>query len=111
MISEIKEYIELILVIIGLISAVVGLLIGLTKSEKGKAKLSKVLFYTNKISDLVVEAEKFIDLDGSAKKDYVLLAFEKLAEENGVEFDIKVADEIIEQVIDLSKKVNFPKKK
>ena len=55
---------------------------------------------------MVAEAEKFVDMDGAAKKEYVLEQAQLWAKKNNVEFDSEQVSQTIEDIIALSKQVN-----
>ena len=51
-------------------------------------------------------AESFANYSGEEKKEYVITKVNQFAIENGIKFDLQMVTEKIEEMIELSKKVN-----
>lgn len=110
MLANIKEYLDLIITIIGSLAIILGLLAKLFKSEKLKKVAETINFYQTKAEVYVKQAEKLFELQtGKEKLAWVVKQIQIEAEKKGVEFDYDEVVSIIETIIDITKHVNIPK--
>lgn len=58
------------------------------------------------VAAAVEAAEALTNYSGAEKKAYVIMKMNKFAIENGIEFDLEAVSEKIEQLVELSKRVN-----
>ena len=66
---------------------------------------------TEKLPELIEEAEKFIEYSGKEKKEYVMDKIGEYAEELGIKADLQFVSEKIEELVKLTKGVNMYEKK
>lgn len=77
-----------------------------TKVAKAATNLLKVM---GVVQGFVVEAEKLTQFTGSFKKEWVMTKVNEFCLQNNIAFDKDKVDELIEDVIKLSKNVNAKK--
>mgnify|MGYP005801754615 FL=1 len=109
------EKAEYILSLVGtILSCMAGILtigIKLIKALKEvKEKINKEKI-TEKLPELIEEAEKFIGYSGKEKKEYVMDKIGEYAEELGIKADLQFVSEKIEELVKLTKGVNMYEKK
>ena len=75
------------------------------KEGKEKEKL------TERLPELIEEAEKFNDYNGKEKRDYVMDRIEEYAHELGIRADLQFVSEKIEELVKMTKGVNIYGKK
>lgn len=104
------EHLEWILSIAGtvlsLIILCVSFLIKLLQSIKARKKEKGQTTLLETVAPIVELAETFESYSGEEKKEYVLTKVNQFAIENGIEFNIEAVSKKIEELIELSKKVN-----
>ena len=59
------------------------------------------------VAPIMQIAESFTNYSSAEKKEYVLTRINQLAIENGINFDVKAISDKIEELIKLSKEVNY----
>lgn len=98
---------EIIITIVTIILTLLSSLLGffLSKNEKAKKYYEIYLKVEKKIKELVIIAENNYT-EGSKKKKYVVASITTFLRENNIELDLKVIDDMIESLIDLTKKIN-----
>lgn len=106
--NNIKELIAVLSSCAGLLAAVTGFLIPLIKNVKAKNRLSALNKLSAVLQSLIVEAEQFANFSGEEKKAYVLTKASRYAMNNGIIFDEQKAAAELENIVELSKKVNAP---
>ncbi|HEY8364061.1 MAG TPA: hypothetical protein VIK84_00695 [Haloplasmataceae bacterium] len=106
MLELIKEIKEILAIIIPVIIGFIVLVSKLTKSTKLK-KLAQNLIEVEKITrDYICNAEKFLNYSGQDKKEWVKTKVNQYCIENDIKYEENVIDDIIENLIVLSKTVN-----
>lgn len=75
-------------------------------NNRGKGILEQLPIIEAHVIKLMEEAEAIKGLTGPQKKKYVLDAVEIFLRENSINFPIKLVSDIIENLIELTKKVN-----
>ena len=60
----------------------------------------------NTVAPIVQTAEAFANYSGAEKKEYVLTKVNQYAIENGIDFDASAVSDKIEELVELSKRVN-----
>jgi len=104
--KDIKEQLDWFLGAISLLAALVGMFAKMTGSIKA-ARFEKALNQVSEFArDGVETAEEFTNYSGSEKKQFALTKINQLCIENSINFDIEQASNMIEQYVQLSKKVN-----
>lgn len=95
--------------ILGLIIAIIICIVRLVKTIKSKNQLQDETDLLNAVAPIMEIAEKFTNYSGTEKKEYVLTRINQLAIENGIEYDEQVISDKIEELIKLTKEVNYNK--
>src|SRR5690554_5759176 len=106
MLEELLEIKEMIAIIISLVIGIVVLIRKLINALKLKSRLKNQISLDAVTLALVSEAEKFSSYSGEEKKEWVKTKVNQYAIINNIVFDEGVVDGVIENLIDLSKKVN-----
>lgn len=81
----------------------------MVKAIKSKKILQDESDLLNAVAPIMEIAEKFTNYSGAEKKEYVLTRINQLAIENGIKYDSDAVSEKIEQLIQLTKEVNYNK--
>lgn len=107
------ENLELILSLAGtalsLFIACVLFIVKLISGYMTKKKLKNSYVLLDAVAPLMEIAETFTSYSGEEKKEYVLTKVNQFAIENGINFDLQAVTKKIEELIELSKKVNNDK--
>ena len=103
-------YLSIAAAIISLIFAIIVCIIKLVRAVKAKTKLQDDTDLLAAVAPVMQIAETFTNYSGAEKKEYVLTRINQLAIENGINFDIQAVSNKIEELIKLSKEVNYKKK-
>lgn len=105
------ENLEIILSVAG---AALGLLVTtvtfLTKfitNAKAKKAAENIIAIGNAMIPYIEQAETFVNFSGEEKKEYVLTKANRYSLEHGIAFDENAVSEKIEELIDLTKRVNM----
>lgn len=106
MIDNLKLIISLGAPMLGFLSTTIIVLKKYVKNNKLRKALEKSEEIINKIIPCVAEAENHLNYSGEEKKEYVMTKINQYAIENGITFDKEVISTKIEELIELSKKVN-----
>lgn len=91
------------------ITALAGLLtflIPFVKSAKAKKALETAKKIAESVQPCIVEAEAFVNYTGEEKKAYVMTKANNFAIANGLEFDADKISTLIDNIVELTKKVN-----
>lgn len=104
--DDIKEIATVVSTCIGIIATISGLVIPLVKNVKAKHKLTALNKFASVLQNLISDAECFTNFTGAEKKEYVLTKANRYAIENKMDFDEEAISAKIEELVDLSKKVN-----
>lgn len=104
------EHLEWILSIAGtvlsLVILCVSFLIKLLQSIRARKREQGQTTLLDAVAPIVEIAEAFEGYSGEEKKEYVITKVNQFAIENGIEFNLEVVSKKIEELIELSKKVN-----
>ena len=103
-------YLSIAAAIISLIFAIIICIIKLVRTIKSKTKLQNDSDLLDAAAPIMQIAESFINYSGAEKKEYVLTRINQLAIENGISFNLKAVSDKIEDLIRLSKHVNYNNK-
>lgn len=107
--EEIKMYVSYITPILTIICSFLIFI----KNKIKKKQVSKVIEnkeeLMKKIIPYIEEAEKFINFSGEEKKEYVMTKLKGYAIDCGIDFDENGISDKVEELIELSKKVNILK--
>lgn len=104
--KDIKDELDWFLGAISLLAAAVGMFAKMTGSIKA-ARFEKALNQVSEYAqDAVETAEEFENYSGAEKKQYALTKINQLCIENGINFDVVHASDLIEKYVQLSQKVN-----
>ena len=105
------EYFELILSLVGtclgLLITSSAFIIKFAKNVKAKESAEQTLEICNAILPYVEQAEKLINFNGEEKKEFVMVKVNQYALKHGIKFDEKEVSDKVEELIALSKNVNF----
>ena len=104
--DQVQEELEWFIGFIITLASAIGMFAKMTGSVKA-ARLEKAL---NQVAgyaqDAVESAEEFNNYTGAEKKQYALTQINQLCIENGINFDMTQASDLIEKYVSLSQKVN-----
>ena len=104
------ENLEIILSIagtaLGLLITTVTFLSKFLKSAKAKKIAENVIKISEAMIPYIEQAETFVNYSGAEKKEYVLTKANRFAIDNGIKFDAEAVSEKIEELVELTKKVN-----
>lgn len=106
MIDNLQLIISLGAPLLGFFSTTIIILKKYVKNSKLRKALEKSEEILNKIIPCVAEAENHLNFSGEEKKEYVMTKINQYAIENNITFDGEVISGKIEELIELSKKVN-----
>lgn len=112
LIEKFLDNLELGIAIIGIIILlfiVIICVIALVRVIKSRKKFREATEMLNVVGSIMQIAENFTNYSGSEKKEYVMTRMNQLAIENGIAFDAKAISDKIEELIQLSKEVNYNK--
>ena len=114
-IEQFLENIELFLSVIGaflsLVVAIIICAIKFMKTIKSTQSLKDVSDILDAVGPIMEIAESFVNYTGAEKKNFVLTQVEQLASENGITIDASIVSDKIEELIQLSKKINYTETK
>lgn len=109
MIEIITQYLDLIVTILISLATIIGLLGKLFKNEKIIKLSKKIEVYTELVKKYVVVAENIKDLSGKEKLNYVIEQVSLELRKLNIEVDADLIKKLVENIIELSKDVNFKK--
>ena len=92
-----------------LLTVLIICVVRMVKAIKSKKILQDESDLLNAVAPIMEIAEKFTNYSGAEKKEYVLTRINQLAIENGIKYDSDAVSEKIEQLIQLTKEVNYNK--
>jgi hypothetical protein len=104
--GTVVQYLDWIATILTFLALIIGFLVKVTKSEKLRKFAERLNFFHSKLEILVKQAEEFINFKGSDKKEWVLTKMNQLCIDNGISFDKQIASDLVEDIIETTKKVN-----
>lgn len=107
MLKLINEYLELIITIITSLGVIIGLLGQLFKNKKLLKLSETITLYKTIVEDYVVKAEKMQGLSGKEKLHYVIAQVKIELGKLNIEIDEQLIIQLVEEIIELSKNVNF----
>lgn len=93
--------------IVSLLAAFLTFLLKSIKNGKAKKFLQQTLKITEILQQLIVVAEKFTNYTGAEKKEFVLTKIEQFSIENNMKFDSEQISQMIDTLVDTTKKVNM----
>lgn len=76
------------------------------KNKKLKRKAENWAKIAKAAQIYVADAEQFLNFAGTEKKEWVITKINQYAIDKGIEFDVRLASALIEDIVQLSKKVN-----
>ncbi len=91
---------------LGLLSTCIIIFKKYIKNNKLRKALVKSEEILNHLIPCVTEAENYIHFSGEEKKEYVMTKINQYAIDNNITFDERVISDKIEELINMSKKVN-----
>lgn len=95
--------------IIGLLITVFTFLLKTVSSVRAKRVAEQAISIGNAVLPYIREAEKFTGLSGAEKKAYVMTKVSQFAMDNCIPFDSIQVSAKIEELVELTKQVNFKK--
>lgn len=106
MLDLIKSIKEIIAIVLPLLASIILLISKVSKNYKLRKFAESILVLEKVISDYMCKAEEFITLSGCDKKEWVKIKVNKFCNENNIKFNETEVDNLIENFIEISKKVN-----
>lgn len=101
----ISIFVVILFLFIGMIICILRLII----VKKSKKKFQDETDLLNAVAPIMEIAEKYTNYSGAEKKEYVLTRINQLAIENGIEYNVQAVSAKIEELINLTKEVNYKK--
>lgn len=92
---------------IGFILSVLTLIIKLSKNKKVRRKAEQLLVLTEQMNRFIEEAEAFQHYTGAEKKEYVLTKLNQFSIDQKMKFDSEALSQKIDNLVDLTKQVNY----
>lgn len=108
-INQVKEYLTLIITIIGLLTSTITFLLKYIKNTKIKKRLESLNQITNAIIPYIEEAEKYINYSGKEKKAYVITRIKEEMINSKINIEETLLDDKVEELVQLTKQVNYNK--
>ncbi len=105
--ENIHIYLSLLAPVLGLLCTTAVFLQKFVKNKKLKKILEKTEQITKEIIPCITEAERYSNYTGEEKKSYVMTKLNQLAIEQHLNFDYDKISNKIEDLIELTKKVNY----
>ena len=96
--------------ILGLLITAATFIIKFFSSVKAKRLAEQTIKISNALLPLIREAEKFISFSGAEKKNYDINRAREFASANKISFNIELVSSKIEELVALTKQVNFKQK-
>lgn len=106
MLEQIKEIVAIVATAIPFIIATATFIAKNSKSKKLAKLATNVNKITKEVQKYVVAAEQFLNYAGQDKKEWVKTKVNQFAIENKIEYDEKLVDNLIEEIVELTKRVN-----
>lgn len=107
--EEIKMYVSYITPILTIICSFLIFIKNKIKKKQVRKVIENKEELMKKIIPYIEEAEKFINFSGEEKKEYVMTKLKGYAIDCGIDFDENGISDKVEELIELSKKVNILK--
>lgn len=104
--EEIKMYVSYITPILTIICSFLIFLKNKIKKKQVSKMVEKTEELMKRIIPYIEEAERFINFSGEEKKEYVMTKLKGYAINFGIDFDENSISNKVEELIELSKKVN-----
>jgi hypothetical protein len=105
--EDLELYLSVAGTIIGLLITTITFLSKFITNLKARKKLENLLSFTNAIQGFIKEAEQFVHYTGAEKKAYVMTSVEQIALNKKVKLNIEAVSAKIDELVDLTKKVNI----
>lgn len=93
---------------LGLLITTITFLSKFLESAKAKKVAENIVKIGEAMIPYIEQAEAFVHYSGAEKKEYVLTKANRFAIENDIKFDAEAVSNKIEELVDLTKKVNKP---
>lgn len=103
---SIEEIIRIVSLSVSLLITLVGFVITLVKSIKNAIKTKNWDALKSALQGFIAKAEEFSNFSGVEKKEIVLSWASNFCADKGMKFDKDKVDSAIEELVELSKKVN-----
>jgi|AGTN01.1.fsa_nt_gi hypothetical protein len=104
--ENIALFLSLAGTIIGLIVSLATVIVKLVKNGKAKKAAEQIIAVGNAVVPYIEKAETFVNFSGAEKKEYVMTKANQFAIDNGIAFDAEGISNKIEELVELTKKVN-----
>ena len=104
--QTVVEYLEIIIVIISFLSLIIGFIAAITKSDKLRLLAERINRIQGWAESFVRDAELFANFRGADKKGWVLTKINQKCIENKIPYDAKLASNIVEKIVTITKNVN-----
>lgn len=103
------EYLQYAISVVSILVLITTYIKGRIKNPKIRKKLKKIEDFGNQIIPIIVEAEALTNFSGKEKMEYALTKLNQMAIKSKIDFDQEVIEQKIEELIELSNKVNTNK--
>lgn len=104
--NVIQQVVTVLSAALPFVTGFVTFLIKFIKNEKVKKALQQTVKITEALQPLIVNAEQFSHYTGQEKKEYVLTRANQFAIENNLQFDREKISDLIDGLVETTKKVN-----
>jgi len=92
---------------LGFLATAVTFITRFVKSVKERKKAQDLIKLCDALAPFIAQAESFLNYSGKEKKEFVLTKANQFAIENKIVFDTKLVNEKIEELVRLTREVNF----
>lgn len=106
MLENIQLFLQILYVALGITITAITFVIPWIRNRKAKKILQTTVDIASQLRPYIIEAEKFTNYTGDEKLNYVMTRANQYAIVNGLKFDAEATKKEIEDLIELSKKVN-----
>lgn len=106
MIEIIKEIKEIIAITVPLIAGIIFLIAKVNKNVKLRTLAESILTIEKVINDYIFQAEELVSFSGNDKKEWVKTKVNQYCINNNILYSEEEVSNLIESIIDISKKVN-----
>ena len=106
MLENIQLFLQILYVALGITITAITFVIPWIKNRKAKKILQTTVDIASQLRPFIIEAEKFTNYTGEEKLNYVMTRANQYAIANSLKFDAEATKKEIEDLIELSKKVN-----
>lgn len=110
MLERLKDVLAILVTALPLVIATATFIAKNSKSKKLARLANDVNLVAKEAQKYVVAAEQFVNYAGKDKKEWVKTKVNQFAIENKIKYDEKLVDDLIEEIVAITKKVNAREK-